>query len=97
MYWVDYDGQYSEEATQLVQNRQAHPISSRGADQFLEDLCQRINRLDQISRRKERLTFLRSIRYSPFSRAPLPQSYRIRDLVLSVQSLVPLVLQLHWL
>ena len=74
MYWVDYDGQYAEEATQLVQNRQAHPISSRGADQFLEDLCQRINRLDQISRRKERLTFPRSIRYAPFSFATLPDS-----------------------
>lgn len=74
MYWVDYNGQYSEEATQLVQNRQAYTLSSRGADQFLEDLWQRINRLDQISVRKERPTFLRSIRYAPFSFAILPDS-----------------------
>ena len=66
MYWVAHNGDMTEPAARLVSNRNAFQITSSGADEFFSDLSLRVNRLAQVAQRKQRPSFLRSDRFSPY-------------------------------
>ena len=52
-YWTTFYGSTTPAADRLIALRQAHVIETTGADEFLLDLVERINRLDQIAARRE--------------------------------------------
>ena len=51
-YWAIFDGSTTVPADHLIAQRQAHVIDTTGADEFLQDLVERIGRLDQIAIRR---------------------------------------------
>lgn len=56
VFWASYNGNLTESAKRLIAQRQAAVINTGGADEFLDDLAQKIDRLDQRARRPRRLT-----------------------------------------
>jgi len=64
-YWATYQSSVTEAAARLIQNRGANVITTAGAAEFLEDLAQRISRLDDVAKRRNRPTYLRSYRFPP--------------------------------
>ena len=67
MYWVAHQGQVSDDAQRLIDNRGAYRIDSSGADEFFTQVASRLDRLDQLSRqrRSTRRALRHSIRYLP--------------------------------
>ncbi len=61
MYWVAHQGQVSDEAQRLIDNRGACRIDSSGADEFFTQVVSRLDRLDQLSR--TRRSTRRALRY----------------------------------
>jgi len=52
MYWVAHQGQVSDDAQRLIDNRGAYQIDSSGADEFFTQVVSRLDRLDQLSRQR---------------------------------------------
>jgi hypothetical protein len=70
-YWATFEGSISEPASRLIAERRACVIDTGGADEFLGDLVQKVQRLDQIARRRSRPTLLRTYFFAPdWSNAP---------------------------
>ncbi|MCL5973547.1 MAG: SIR2 family protein, partial [Actinobacteria bacterium] len=61
MYWVAHQGQISDDAQRLIDNRGAYQIDSSGADEFFTQVVSRLDRLDQLSR--QRRSTRRALRY----------------------------------
>lgn len=59
-YWATYHGDISESARRVIAQRQACVIDTSGADEFFEDVLQKIGRLGQVARRHGRPTPLRT-------------------------------------
>lgn len=64
-FWATFNGSLTESARRLIDFRHAHVIETAGADDFLPDLTQRIQRLDQGAARHGRPTPLRSYLFPP--------------------------------
>ena len=73
-FWTRYRRDLSEPARRLVGQRAATVIATQGADEFLSDLVERIERLDHIAVRRARSAPLRPVSYMPPSSAP-PQGW----------------------
>jgi hypothetical protein len=71
-YWATFRGSVSEPARRLIAERQAYVLHTTGADDFLGDLVQRVDRLDHIARRRGRPTILRHYLHMPNASSPLP-------------------------
>ncbi len=69
-YWMSYAGALTEAAEGLIRNRSATVIETRGADEFLVDLVERITRLEHRAVRRGRPTLLRQHHYSPRTYRP---------------------------
>lgn len=79
-YWTTLRGSLAEDAQRLITLRQASVIDTAGADEFLSDLAQRIERLDQVAARRMRPTALRHYMYSPEQGSP-PQGWAVLPLL----------------
>lgn len=79
-FWCAFNGNLSEPARRLVSQRQACVINIKGADEFFEDVVQKIARLDRIAQRRRRPTPLRSYRLPPESASP-PQGWQVLPLL----------------
>jgi len=64
-FWTSFNGNLAEPARRLIAQRQATVIDTAGADEFLVDLAQRIQRLDQVALRRRRPTPLRTYAFPP--------------------------------
>ena len=73
-YWCTFHGDNTEEALRVITHRQAAEIDTNGADEFFEDLIQRIDRLDQLAARSKRPTVQRMHRDMP-NTASAPQGW----------------------
>jgi SIR2-like domain len=71
MFWTTFRGSLSEAGQRLVAHRQATLIHTAGADEFLPDLVQRIQRLNEVSARRARPTSLRNYSFAPHQTTPL--------------------------
>ena len=60
----------AEPARRLVAQRQACIIDTAGADEFLGDIVQKIERLDQVAQRRSRPTPMRNYFLMPESAMP---------------------------
>jgi hypothetical protein len=65
MFWATFNGHVTESARRLIDLRRAQIIDTSGADDFLPDLSQRVERLDQGAARRGRPTPLRSYLFPP--------------------------------
>ncbi len=71
-YWATYNGSTTEAADRLIAKRQAHVIDTTGANDFLGDLVERIERLDQTATIRSGPRPIRSYFNAPdFGSAPL--------------------------
>ena len=73
-YWTTFDGTMAEPARRLVAQRQACIIDTGGADEFLGDILQKLERLDQIAQRRSRPTPMRTYCLMPES-STAPQGW----------------------
>src|SRR5665213_1909351 len=64
-FWTSHEGLLTEEARRLVDLRQARVLDTRGADEFLPDLVERLDRLDELARRRVRPRTLRTYSFMP--------------------------------
>lgn len=64
-YWTTFKGSIAEAAARLIAERQAVVIDTSGANEFFEDLVQRLQRLDQVATRHGRPTPLRTYFFPP--------------------------------
>jgi hypothetical protein len=74
-YWASYRGQMAEDAARLVNSRGAHPISTTGADELMNDLVDKVGSLDRLAarRRQSRATaYLYPLRGRPQGLDVLP-------------------------
>jgi len=65
MFWATLNGHVTESARRLIDLRRAQTIDTSGSDDFLPDLSQRVQRLDQGAARHGRPTPLRSYMFPP--------------------------------
>lgn len=65
LFWTSFHGHIRESAARLISARQAAVVNTNGADEFLIDLVQRLERLDAIAARRARPVPLRTYRYMP--------------------------------
>ncbi len=79
-FWATFHGGLKEPAQRLVAERQACIIDTAGADEFLEDLAQKITRLDQVAQRGSRPTPLRTYSLMPES-SSAPQGWGVLPLL----------------
>jgi hypothetical protein len=78
-YWTTFNGSLAEPAQRLITQRQACVIDTSGADEFLGDLVQKINRLEQVERRRVRPTPLRNYVLPPYT-STAPQGWEFLPL-----------------
>lgn len=64
-YWATFHGHVTESARRIIAERQACVIDTGGADEFLEDLDQKLTRLDRIAHRRVQPTLLRTYYLMP--------------------------------
>jgi hypothetical protein len=69
-YWATYLDSLTEDAKRLIDHRQANVIRTLGADEFLGDLAERVERFDRVAARRVRPTALRSYFYYPEHNTP---------------------------
>jgi hypothetical protein len=79
-FWAMFDGDLKEPARRLIAQRQACVIDTAGADEFLEDLVQKVTRLDQVAQRRNRPTPLRTYFLMPES-SSAPQGWGVLPLL----------------
>ena len=79
-YWTTFHGSLSEPARRLIAGRHACVIDTSGADEFLGDLMQKVERLDQVARRRGRPTPLRTYFLMPES-STAPQGWDVLPLL----------------
>jgi len=79
-YWATFHGDVSEPARRLMAQRQTCVIETSGADEFLGDVVQKINRLEQVARRRVRPTPLRTYFLMPES-SNAPQGWGVLPLL----------------
>jgi hypothetical protein len=60
MYWATYRANLTQTARRLIANRRATPVTTNGADDFLPDLAERIDRSEQRRRRRRATTIRRN-------------------------------------
>lgn len=75
-YWATFHGDLQEAARRVVAQRNACVIDTAGADEFLEDLVQKVMRLDQVAQRRSRPTPLRTYFLMPGS-SSAPQGWDV--------------------
>lgn len=80
VFWTRYQQHLSDEAKWLIENRRATVIDVASADEFLVDLAQRIERLDQGATRRERPTALKTYLFPPES-TTAPQGWVVLPLL----------------
>lgn len=73
-YWATFQGSVSEPARRLVAQRKACVIDTAGSDEFLGDIVQKIERLDQVAQRRRRPTPMRTYFLMPES-STAPQGW----------------------
>lgn len=73
-YWATFHGTMAEPARRLVAQRQACIIDTAGADEFLGEIVQKIERLDQVAQRRGRPTPMRTYFLMPES-STAPQGW----------------------
>jgi hypothetical protein len=71
MYWATHRASIADAARQLIEQRQAWTIDTAGADEFLGDLVERLQRLDQVGRHRGRPVVMRSHSLLPRSNPPV--------------------------
>jgi hypothetical protein len=69
-FWASYRGDVREPARRLIAVREATQIDTGGADEFIEDLVDRVARLDEITRRRSRPRTLRVYTNAPVDSSP---------------------------
>lgn len=69
-YWATFHGGIAEPARRLIAARRACVINTEGADEFLTDIVQKVERLDQVARRRRRPTPLRTYSLMPEASSP---------------------------
>ena len=79
-FWASFHGDLKEPARRLIAQRQACVIDTAGADEFLEDLVQKVIRLDQVAQRRSRPTPLRTYFLMPES-SSAPQGWGVLPLL----------------
>jgi hypothetical protein len=92
-FFTSYEGAVTEEANHLIALRQATPIDTRGADEFLSDLVERLRRLDEITVRRGRPQILRNYSFMPDMNPP--QGWKVLPLLMvrAVCSIGPATLE----
>lgn len=80
MYWASYEGHVAEPARRLIALRDATLINTAGADEFFSDLKQRIDRLDQVARRRAKPQLLRIAMMAP-DQSSAPQGWKALPLL----------------
>ena len=79
-FWAKFHGDLKEPARRLIAQRQACVIDTAGADEFLEDLVQKVIWLDQVAQRRHRPTPLRTYFLMPES-SSAPQGWGVLPLL----------------
>ncbi len=79
-FWATFHGDLKEPARRLIAHRQACVIDTAGADEFLDDLVQKVIRLDQVAQRRNRPTPLRTYFLMPES-SSAPQGWGVLPLL----------------
>ena len=80
MYWASFQGDLTEPARRLIAQRQAIAIDTAGADEFLTDVVQRVERLDRVAQRRRQPTPLRAYAYPP-EQTTAPQGWAVLPLL----------------
>ena len=88
-YWMSYSGTLTEAAERLIRNRSATVIDTRGADEFLVDLVDRITRLEYRAARRGRPVLARQQHFSPRTYRPNSPSKAPRLLLRAAVMLGP--------
>ncbi len=79
-FWCTFHGNVSEPARRLIALRQACVIDTAGADEFFEDVVQKVARLDEVAKRRSRPTPLRKCFFTPQSTS-VPQGWNVLPLL----------------
>lgn len=79
-YWTTFNGDLHEAARRVVAQRNACVIDTAGSDEFLDDLVQKVSRLDQVAQRRSRPTPLRTYFLMPES-SSAPQGWDVLPLL----------------
>lgn len=79
-FWASFNGNLAEPARRLIAQRRTTVIDTTGADEFLGDLTERIERLDQTAARRGRPTLLRMCAFMP-NEQTTPQGWAALPLI----------------